>query len=141
MIGENIRLHGFKHVAGASLDGKGENELAEAAMKDGIINKGGGGHSFPDILYKRGEELVGINSATESAPGRYIGREVRSFAKLVENMGRWVAAITGKKRPDEDIDEYRQRARQVCEDAFGKHLAKDDAESEQQVDNSNPASP
>lgn len=141
VIGENIRLYGFEHVAGASLDGKGEKEVSEAAMKDGAMNKGGGGHSFPDVLYKRGEELVGINSATESAPGRYIGREVRSFAKLVENMGRWVAAITGKKRPDEDIEEYRERARQVCEEAFGKHLAKEDSEAEQQTDKSSPVSP
>jgi hypothetical protein len=56
-------------------------------------------------------------------------------------MGRWVAAITGKKRPDEDIEEYRERARQTCEDAFGEHLAKEDSESNSQMGTSSSVSP
>ncbi len=132
VIERNIRLHGFDHVAGASESGEGVTEKSEASLKDGIKNKGGGGHSFPDVLYENGEWRVAINSATESAPGQYIGREVRSFAKLLTNIGQGVAKIIGKKRPDEDIREYEKRASQVCEDAFAEVLEKKDAEAEEQ---------
>lgn len=137
LIEQDVRLNGFKHIAGASVDGEGIDELSEMAIKDEELQKGGGGHSFPDILYERAGELVGINSATEAAPGHYIGREVKSFAKLVENMGRWVASMTGKKRPDEDIEDYRRRARQVCEDAFGKFLKREEAKTDVKPENSN----
>lgn len=123
LIGENIRLHGFEHIAGASKDGE---EFPEKAVKDKKLG-GGGGHSFPDVLYQRAkEELVGINSATESSPGRYIGRESSSFERLVENIGKWAAAMTGKKRKDEDLEDYRKRARAVCEEAFGKFHENED---------------
>jgi len=137
VIGEDIRLHGFEHIAGASKDGR---EFPEKALKDGEF-EGGGGHSFPDILYQRGSELVGINSATESAPGHYIGREVSGFAKLVKNMGQWVAGITGKKRPDEDIEDYRKRARAACEETFAKLLEKRNPKLDQASENPEPASP
>jgi hypothetical protein len=126
VIKENARLKGFEHFAGASDDGKGVKERGEKAMKNGKLG-GGGKHSFPDVLYKRGleeanPELVGINSATESSPGNYIRRENASFKDLVTNMGKWAAAITGKKRKDESLEDYRKRARAVCEEAFGKFL-------------------
>lgn len=123
LIEEDIRLNGFEHIAGAWKDGK---EFPEKAVKDKELG-GGGGHSFPDVLYKRGPdkpnpELVGINSATESSPGNYIRRENKSFDQLARNIGKWAAAITGKKRKDENLEDYRKRARAVCEEAFGKFL-------------------
>lgn len=143
VIAANTSLKGFRHEAGASVDGKGVQEKAEIAIKNGVRNAGGGGHSFPDVLYVDDlGRMVAINSATEYGPGHYIGREVRSFAKLVKNMGRWVASITGKKRPDESIDDYRERARGVCEDSFGKLLKKELENSEEQAAaNAEPQSP
>lgn len=104
--------------------------MPERALKDGEKG-GGGGHSFPDVLYMDGEKIVAINSATESRPGEYIRREVKSFDRLMQNVGEWVAKITGKKRPDESEDDYRARARQICEEAFGDFLNKELGKSKQ----------
>jgi peptidoglycan hydrolase-like protein with peptidoglycan-binding domain len=120
VIRENVPLQNFKHIAGASEGGEGKKELSEKAVKGRKLERGGGGHSFPDVLFldKETNKVVAINSATESSPGKYIRREVKSFDRLMQNVGEWVAKITGKKRPDESEDDYRKRARQVCEEAF-----------------------
>lgn len=119
------RNHYFEHFAGATQDGDIGPDLPEQALKDGVF-AGGGGHSFPDVLFRDQKgNLVAINSATESAPGKYIGREIRSFDKLLKNLGRWVAKITGKKRPDEDEEQFRARASQVCDEAFDEFLQRE----------------
>ena len=127
VIRKNVPLGNFTHVAGASEDGEGRaHEMGEWAVKDEALRKGGGGHSFPDILYmdEKTGAVVAINSATESAPGKYTPREVNSFDRLVKNLGEAVAEITGKKRPDESLEDYTRRARAVCEEAFRRHVEK-----------------
>jgi hypothetical protein len=142
VIEKRAELQGFKHKAGASEQGKGEVEIPEKAIKNGKL-EGGGDHSFPDVLYMDGDKIVASNSATESAPGRYIGREVRSFNKLLTNVGEYVAKITGKKRPEEDEEEYRSRAREICEEAFDEFLQKEleRVQKERQTQEVEPPSP
>ena len=132
----------FRHEAGATQDGAGGEDLPERALKDGKPG-GGGGHSFPDVLFRDGDKIVAINSATESSPGKYIGREIRSFDKLVQNVGEWVAKIIGKKRADEDEEDFRARAKQVCNEAFDEFLQKEleKLQNEQNIKDMEPPSP
>ena len=110
---------GFEHIAGASEKGAGEKEKKEMSIRNSRLRRGGKGRSLPDILFRdKAGNLVGINTATESSPGRYVKWERGSFDRLLYNMGHHVAKIIGKKRQDETEDEYGARAEQVCRDAF-----------------------
>lgn len=116
---------GFEHIAGASEMGEGKQEKEEKGFRNRDTKSFGKGSSFPDILFKDATgNMVAINTATESSPGRYIKWERGSFDRLVYNMGKHVAKIIGKKRRDESEDEYSARAEQVCRDAFDEAKAR-----------------
>ena len=116
-------LEGFEHIAGG-MEKDNVREKPEKAVKDGELERGGGGHSFPDFIFSDGKVHIAFNTATKSG-GEFIPREIRSFETLVKNLGQWVAEIIDKKPEGESWDDYRKRAEAVCHKGIDKMLEKE----------------
>jgi hypothetical protein len=68
--------------------------------------------------YLDAKVLAQVNTASMRKDGSLIKREQEAFDELVKQTGKGVMAAMRKLRPGDDVDEYRQEARETCRKIF-----------------------